>query len=130
MKSKVRSLVFYVFRKFYADSSRRCSRMTEIQFGMMSPEDAEEQPSTPGDFLQPHKPPSVRVQPLFPPMTPLVQPGSAYIHSVPSVQQPQSINSIPAFVPQTPAAPDLNMPVPQLQNIVSTVTLGKSEEIS
>jgi len=97
--------------------------MTEIQFGMMSPEDGEEQPSTPGDFLQPQKPPSVRVQPLFPPMTPLVQPGSAYHHSIPSVQQPASINSIPAFVPQTPA-PDLNMPVPQLQNIVSTVTLG------
>lgn len=52
---------------------------------------------------------------LFPPMTPLVAPQS--VHSV----QPPSIS----YMPQTPATVgDPNIPVPQLQNIVSTVNLG------
>lgn len=84
----------------------------DVQFGM-SPADVEEA-ATPGEFAQPFKPPSVlndhgRVQQLFPPMTPLVMPAS--------------VHSIPTFIPQTPA-PDPNVPVPQLQNIVSTVNLG------
>lgn len=87
--------------------------MMDVQFGM-SPDDVEEA-ATPGEFAQPFKPPSVlndhqqRVQTFFPPMTPLVAPASAH--------------SIPTFIPQTPA-PDPNIPVPQLQNIVSTVNLG------
>lgn len=52
--------------------------------------------------------------PLFPPMTPLVAPQS--------VHGPSSMLN---YAPATPATVgDANIPVPQLQNIVSTVNLG------
>lgn len=69
---------------------------------------------------------------LFPPMTPLVHaphtPGGRdhrdhgpFSNSLYS----QSIPSISAVVPSTPGGSD-SIPIPQLQNIVSTVNLGKN----
>ncbi|VDP32772.1 unnamed protein product [Soboliphyme baturini] len=54
-------------------------------------------------------------------MTPNVSSIPGY-HGLSSVQS-SSVGSIPAFIPPTPAS-DSNIPVPQLQNIVSTVNLG------
>ncbi len=63
---------------------------------------------------------------LYPPvMTPLAPPSSV----LGSMHPPQSVpppSNIPTVVPHTPAPGELNMPVPQLQNIVSTVNLCKS----
>ncbi|KAL1236504.1 TATA-box-binding protein [Trichinella pseudospiralis] len=97
--------------------------MDSIQFGM-SPDDVDA--STPAEMTPLFKPPSVapeapRVQPLCPPMTPMV--GSVTHSSFTMSNQPTSVGSIPAFLPPTPSV-DTSMPVPQLQNIVSTVNLG------
>ncbi|KFD67293.1 hypothetical protein M514_05049 [Trichuris suis] len=98
--------------------------MDNIQFGM-SPDDPDVA-QTPTDVNSMFKPPSVaadlpRVQPLFPPMTPMV---ASVPQSVSALSNQQNtVGSIPAFVPPTPSS-EINMPVPQLQNIVSTVNLG------
>lgn len=105
--------------------------MDSVQFGGMSPDGLGPSPAEhsvrsqqPGSMLGVAAP-SPLAPALYPPvMTPLAPPASVLgsMHPPASVQPPPS--NIPTVVPQTPAAGELNMPVPQLQNIVSTVNLG------
>jgi len=122
--------------------------MDHVQFGMSpNPEGhgnaIEQQSPAVGDMAfaipsapsvvnrhQSHEVNSSRDLTLFPPMTPLIHApqtpgGSSHREQNPFSSGPYShpVPSISAVIPATPGGSD-NIPIPQLQNIVSTVKLG------